>query len=106
MVSHLMTNLGHPDSQKLLTDFVGQPSLITTTAFANGFLEHDIDDLRSDFIKYGWREAIEEGLKEKYPDGGRKLWAVMVSRFPTQFSGEYPSTDEARSSCSQELQTY
>ena len=29
-------------------------------------------------------------------DGGRKLWAVMVSNYPNQFSGEYPSTDEAR----------
>ena len=97
MVSRLMINLDHPDSQKLLTDFVGQPSLITTTAFVNGFLEYGIDYTRSNFIKYGWREAIEEGLKEKYPDGGRKLWDVMVSKFPTQFSGEYPSTDEARS---------
>ena len=52
---------------------------------------------RSNFIKYGWKEAIEEGLKEEYLCGGRKLWAVMVSKFPNQFSGEYPSTDEARS---------
>ena len=80
-----MINLGHPDSQKLLTDFVGQPSLITTTAFVNGFLEYDDDIYRSNFIKYGWKEAIEEGLKEKYPCGGRKLWAVMVSRYPKSF---------------------
>ena len=25
------------------------------------------------------------------------LWEVMVSILPSQFSGEYPSTDEARS---------
>ena len=98
--------LGHPDYEKLLTDFVGQPSLITTTAFANGFLGMTMMIYRSNFIKYGWKEAIEEGLKEKYPGGGRKLWAVMVSMYPNQFSGEYPSTDEARSSCSQELQTH
>ena len=24
------------------------------------------------------------------------LWRVMVSKYPNQFSGEYPSTDEAR----------
>ena len=75
---------------------MGQPSLITTTAFANGFLEYDIDTDRSNFINYGWKEAIEEGLKEKYPGGGRKLWTVMVSKYPNHFSGEYPSTDEAR----------
>ena len=75
---------------------MGQPSLVTTTAFAHGFLWDDHDDYRSNFIKYGWREALEEGLKEKYPGGGRKLWAVMLHDFPNQFSGEYPSTDEAR----------
>ena len=51
---------------------------------------------RSDFIKYGWREAIQEGLKEEYPFGGRKLWAVMVSEYSDHFSGEYPCTEEAR----------
>ena len=44
MVSRLTTDLGNPDLQKLLTDFVGQPSLITTTAFVNGFLVYDYDD--------------------------------------------------------------
>ena len=38
-----------------------------------------IDFDRSNFIKYGWKEAIQEGLKEEYLCGGRKLWAVMVS---------------------------
>ena len=103
MVFRLVANLGHPDSQKLLIDFVGQPSLITTTAFANGFLEYDDDSIRSNFINYGWKEAIQEGLKEEYLFGGRKLWAVMVSEYPNQFSGEYPGTDEARSNRSQEL---
>ena len=82
--------------EKLLNDFVDQPSLITTTAFIKGFLRYDDDGIRSDFIKYGWREAIQEGLKEKYPNGGRKLWAVMGDEYPDQFSGAYPSTDEAR----------
>ena len=105
MVSRLMIDLDRPDYEKLLTDFVGQPSLITTTAFVNGFLGHDNDIIRSNFINYGWREAIEEGLKEKYLCGGRKLWAVMVSRYPDQFSGEYPSTDEARSIALKDLPT-
>ena len=54
------------------------------------------DTSRANFIKYGYKEALEEGLKEEYDDGGRKLWNVMVSKYPDQFSGEYPSTDEAR----------
>ena len=96
MVLHLRVNTSDPHHERLLIDFVGQSSLITTTAFAHGFLWSDHDDHRSNFIKYGWREALEEGLKEKYPDGGRKLWAVMLHDLPNQFSGEYPSTDEAR----------
>ena len=96
MVSRLSPILWDPDSQKLLTDFVGQPSLITTTAFANGFLEYDDHDSASNFISYGWRDALEEGLKEKHQGGGRYLWDVMVSEYSDQFSGEYPSTDEER----------
>ena len=95
--------LDNPASQKLLIDLVGQPSLLTPVAFAKGFLSSADDTDRANFIKYGYKEAIEEGLKEEYPYGGRKLWAVMVSKFPNQFSGEYPSTDEARSICSQGL---
>ena len=61
------------------------------------------DASRANFIKYGWKEAIEEGLKEEYEDGGKKLWDVMVSKYPNQFSGEYPSTDEARRTLSRTL---
>ena len=96
MVYHLSARLWDPDYEKLLTDFMGQPSLITTTAFAKGFLWRDDDGYRFRFIYGGWKEAIQEGLKEEYLFGGRKLWAVMVSRFPKQFPGEYPDTDEAR----------
>ena len=42
------------------------------------------------------KKPIEEGLKEEYEFGGRRLWKVMVSEYPNQFSGEYPSTDGAR----------
>ena len=52
---------------------------------------------RAKFIKYGYKEAIEEGLKEEYYMEVERLWTVMVSKYPNQFSGEYPSTDEARS---------
>ena len=101
----LVAMLSRPAYEKLLTDFVGQPSLITTTAFANGFLEYNTDFRRSDFIKYGWREAIQESLKEKYPNGGRKLWAVMGDEYPYQFSRAYPSTDEARTAALKSLPT-
>ena len=83
-------------SQKLLIDLVGQPSLLTPVAFANGFLDGaDDTDLR-EFIKYGYKEAIVEGLKGNYGAGGRYWWSRMVSKYPNQFSGEYPDTDEAR----------
>ena len=96
LVGKLRWQLDNPASQKLLIDLVGQPSLLTPVAFAGGFL-YDADDAdRANFIKYGYKEALEEGLKEEYDDGGRRLWAVMVSKHPNQFSGEYPSTDEAR----------
>ena len=96
LVWRLRCWLDNPASQKLLIDLVGQPSLLTPVAFAEGFLCLADDTDRANFIKYGYKEAIEEGLKEEYRDGGRDLWAVMVSKYPNQFSGEYPSTDEAR----------
>ena len=71
--------LDNPASQKLLIDLVGQPSLLTPVAFARGFLCVADDTDRANFIKYGCKEAIEEGLKEEYRCGGRKLWTVMVS---------------------------
>ena len=58
-----LDNLG---SQKLLIDLVGQPSLLTPVAFAKGFLYYADDTYRANFIKYGYKEAIEEGLKEEY----------------------------------------
>ena len=97
LVGRLKWRLDNPASQKLLIDLVGQPSLLTPVAFARGFLYLADDADRANFIKYGYKEAIEEGLKEEYPYGGRKLWKVMVSKYPNQFSGEYPSTDKARS---------
>ena len=84
-------------SQKLLVALVGQPSLLTPVAFAKGFLDVAGGTGQTDFIKYGYKEAIEEGLKEKYRGGGEGLWTVMVRKYPNQFSGEYPITNKARS---------
>ena len=61
-----------------------------------GFLHGANDTYRANFIKYGYKEAIEEGLKKKYYEGREKLWAVIVSKYPNQFSDEYPDTDAAR----------
>jgi len=99
-------SLDGPVSQKLLTGLVGQPSLLTPVAFVWGFLRYSNDTNRANFIKYGYKEAIEEGLREEYPvGGGRKLWKVMVSKYPTQFSGEYPDTDEERRVALKDLPT-
>ena len=53
-------------------------------------------DLTNFVIKYGYKEAIEEELNGEYPHGGRYLWVAMVSKYPNEFSGVYPSTDGAR----------
>ena len=97
LVLRLKWELDNPASQKLLIDLVGQPSLLTPIAFAGGFLHVAYSAYRANFIKYGYKEAIEEGLKKEYGYGGMHLWTVMVRTFPDQFSGEYPNTDEARS---------
>ncbi len=96
VVSYLSSDSWNLDSRKLLVDFVGQSSLITHAAFAYGILERGFDGPRSNFIEYGWREAIEEGLKGKYTGEGVMLWGFMVRTYPTRFSGEYPYTDEER----------
>ena len=67
LVWRLKWQLDNPASQKLLIDLVGQPSLLTPVAFARGFLYFADDTDRANFIKYGYKEAIEEGLKEEYP---------------------------------------
>jgi len=96
LVWRLNVEFDNLDSQKLLVDLVGQPSLLTPAAFSCGILYTASDTNRTNFIKYGYKEAIEEGLKEAYLHGGRDLWKVMVRTLPDQFSGEYPSTDKAR----------
>ena len=64
----LKWGVDNPASQKLLIDLVGQPSLLTPVAFAEGFLCLADDTSPADFIKYGYKEAIEEGLKGEYQD--------------------------------------
>ena len=64
LVWRLRCQLDNPASQKLLIDLVGQLSLLTPVAFAWGFLHYADDTARANFIKYGYKEAIEEGLKE------------------------------------------
>jgi len=96
-VRRLNFQINNLASQKLLIDLVGQSSPLAPVAFARGFLWGANDDDRTNLINYGYKEAIEEGLKEEYADGGgRRLWMTMVSRYPSQFSREYPSTDGAR----------
>ena len=81
-------------AQKLLSDLVRQPSLLTPATFALVFLCGADDTDRVNFVKHGYKEAIEEGLKEIYDEGYEKLWDVLVDRYPSRFSGGYPSTDD------------
>ena len=73
LVWKLRCQLDNPASQKLLIDLVGQPSLLTPVAFAGDFCIAADDTDRANFIKYGYKEAIEEGLKEEYECGGRRV---------------------------------
>ena len=63
LVVKLKCQLDNPASQKLLIDLVGQPSLLTPAAFARGFLYASVDMCQAKSIEYGYKEAIEEGLK-------------------------------------------
>ena len=97
LVLNLKWRLDSLASQKLLIDLVGQHSLLTPVAFAEGFLHTANDIQRANFIKYGYREALEEGLtRRKYLGGRMYLWDLMVSTLPNQFSGKFPKTDKAR----------
>lgn len=94
LVYHLYEGAKHnPRMKKTLTDLVGQPSLLTKAILAKAFLEsyfYLLDSVRKDFIEYGWGEAIEEGLKEEYTGGGKRLWKVITRMFPGQFPSDYP----------------
>lgn len=120
LVSRLRIRLGYQDSRALLIDLVGQPSLLTASTFAKGFLNYydydcfyvdnvfnmddDYDDnypvkfdntFTRDFVTYCWREAFVEGLKDEYSCGGEKLWNEVVNKFPGEFPKGYPPSAEA-----------
>ena len=91
LVTYLICRLSDPIPRNLPVDLIGQRSLLTTTAFVKGFLIDDRNSLQVNFLLYGWREAVDEGLKDEYPGGGEYLWMVMVNLFPEKFSIRYPN---------------
>ena len=97
LVFLLNKKLPNLSSKKFLVDLVGHPSLLTPVAFVKGFLASFGGTVQANFIKYGWRETVAEILKENYRGVERKaLWEWMVREFPSQFSGQYPLTEQAR----------
>jgi len=92
LVYHLRLDLDNPKTNKLMVDLVAQPDLLTLTVFVKGFLHIAGDYDRSNFIKYGWNEAIQEGLKMDYEEGGRELWNVIMDKYPDEFPTDYPPT--------------
>ena len=92
-----------PRTMELFDDLVGQPSLLTPAIFAKEFLSSDNDHFRGDFLRYGWREAIEEGLKSRYIGGGQPLWSLMVRKVHMPTFGMFPPTELA---CTTVLQTF
>ena len=73
LVWKLKWQLDNLASQKLLIDLTGQPSLLTPVAFAKGYLYDANDGRRTNFIQYGYKEAIEEGLKQEYGGWRQKV---------------------------------
>jgi len=95
LVYRLRRKFDNPKARKLLVDLVAQPALLTPIAFVKGFLHgyvHNTD--RFNLIKYGWSEAIREGLKEEYEEGGELLWKVIMSKYPSDVSINYPLSDD------------
>lgn len=92
----LRSRLDDPDIKKFLLDLIGQPSLLPTNSFVKAFLGYNNggDIYRVNFIKYCWREAMAEGLKEVYPMGGGELWDVLLRMFPGQFPRQFPPSTE------------
>ena len=86
-----------PRSEKLLVELIRQPSLLTPAIFARGLLGRNSKFSRVQFIRYSWREAVEEGLREVYPGGSRRLWwDVMEREFSRPSHPEYPPLEEVR----------
>ena len=68
--------------------------MLTPIIFAKAFLTRYRDYHKKHFITYGWREAIAEGLKEKYAGGGKSLWNLIMGKFPDHFPKKYPPSNE------------
>jgi hypothetical protein len=96
-----------------LIDFIGQPSLLTSTAFVKGLLEReeefpdDYDDRNGDgsytyeqygfwiaLIRHGWKEAVSKILKGGCQVNCERMWKMMRWQFPEKFFGESPYSDE------------
>ena len=106
---HLGLRLRHPNPnlEKLLTDFIGQPSLLTPSAFIDGFLDygHNWDRVQMQVIKYGWREAIVLGLQGGHVNGGEKLRREIMIQFPDQFAPNYPPSNGVPESVLEKFKT-
>jgi hypothetical protein len=95
LVGYLKTMLDIPSPKKLLIDLIGQPSLLTSMSFAEGFLSRANYNDRSAFIDYAWKGAIRNGLKKEYGWGSKELWQIMQKVHPARFTGEFPETEKA-----------
>jgi hypothetical protein len=97
LVEYLRNRLDKPKAANLLIDMIGQHSLLTPKVFTKGFLYGALNKDRSNFIKYGWAEALQEGLKREYEYGGsEKLWQAMGGERSGQLTEKFPETEEGR----------
>ena len=67
LVFKLRSELDEPKGKELMAGLVAQ-SLVTPEAFTEGFLYDAYGEHITNFIDYGWDQAIQEGLKYKNED--------------------------------------
>ena len=97
LVHYLRNELEDPNAKRLLVDLIGQSSLLTAKTFAETFLSYGSNNNASliNFVTYGWREAIANGLESSYELRGG-LWDQLMSKFPGEFPEDYPPSEKVR----------
>ena len=95
LVYHLSTELEDPNAERRLVDLMGQSSLLTAKTFAEAFLGYGSNDNAPliNFVAYGWREAVANGLRWGYELRGR-LWDQLMSKLPGEFPEDYPPSEK------------
>lgn len=94
LVFQLKDNVRKANSEKLLVDLAGQPSLLPPTALARGISILVGRIPLYNITGFCWREAVEQGLEEE--SVGEELWKAIGLVFSNEFPKKYPPSDKTR----------